>query len=155
MKTILISIIALIFIISCVAAQTPKTGGSKPESDQSRETARVPGQLSGETDTILAPARVAVDTDFEVTVKTGGNGCWNKGDASVVLGDNAADIFVYDLTNATRPGTMCTMIYKQFDHKVTLRFAEKGEAVIRVWARGAGDGPMGKPVIIEKRVIVK
>ena len=156
MNARLISTIGLIFAISCVAAQTPKSHSSKADSDPlGPQAARVPGQLAGDGEAIVVPATIKSDTDFEVTVRTGGDGCWNKGDSSVVLGENSADIFVYDITNATKPGTMCTMIYKQFDHKVILRFAAKGEAVIRVWTRGTGDGPMGKPVIVEKRVTVK
>lgn len=163
MKARTITTLTLLFVISCATAQTPKPTANAPKPEATPEAtvtpaaseqARIPGVLSGEGDNIIVPAAITSGKEFSVTVRTGGNGCWFKGDASVVLGERSADIFVYDLTNATRPGTMCTMIYKQFDHKVALRFAEKGEAVIRIWTRGDGDGPMGKPIIVEKRITV-
>lgn len=153
MKVKLMVLLALVLVTSFVA-QTPTTKKGASEIVASA-AARVPGQLTGDGEPIIVPSSIRAGTDFELTVRTGGDGCWTKGDASVVLGETTADIFVYDMTNATRPGTMCTMIYKQFDHKVRLRFAEKGEALIRVWTRTAGDGPVGKPVIVEKRVTVK
>lgn len=155
MRKKLTAIVFLILLISVVTAQRPKTRKTGPKALPPHQSARVPGQLDGDAGGIITPASVRANKDFEVTVRTGGNGCWTKGDASVVLGESSADIFVYDMTNATKPGTMCTMIYKQFDHQVTLRFETKGEAIIRVWARGAGDTPLGGPVIVEKRITVK
>lgn len=121
---------------------------------------RVPGEFYSESkelsDAIAAPATVAADKDFQVTITTSGNGCVSMADEGVILAEGGADIFVYDFTSATRPGTMCTMIFKQFQHRVTLRFTKKGDAMIRAWGRRPGGaGLMGDPVVIEKRVTVK
>lgn len=157
MKFKTIAIFILVFTISCVTAQTPsKADKIERKPREMAESARVPGEIGSGTDAIVAPATVTANQDFEVTVRTGGNGCVSQGDTGVVLSETSADIFVYDLTSATRPGTMCTMIFKQFEHKVTLRFEKKGEAVIRVWARQSdGKSPTGKPVVVERRISVK
>ena len=77
-------------------------------------------------------------------------------ETGVVLTDMSADVFVHDMTTATRPGIACTMILKQLPHTATLRFSKSGEATIRVWGREqGGNSPFGKPVVVEKRVRVK
>lgn len=146
-------IIAILTVF--VTGQTSKKGNAKSASSVVHNSARLPGQLTGESDSIVIPASVRAGSKFDITIKTGGNGCSSMGDTGVVLGEQSADIFVYDLTSATKPGTMCTMIFKQFDHKARLKFSQKGEAVIRVWVREAGDSPMGKPVVIERKIIVR
>lgn len=105
---------------------------------------------------ISIPATIAANKDFEITVTTSGNGCVRAADTGVILGENTADIFVYDFTTANRPGIVCTMILKSLSHKATLKFTKTGEAVIRVWGRKAGgNAPLGEPVVIEKRVTVR
>ncbi len=155
MKTKLFIIFFFAALAMLVSAQTLKKHKPNTTAKPQTEQARIPGELIGETDNIVIPANVKAGTAFEVTIKTGGSGCSSQDSTSVVLGENSADIFVYDLTSATKPGTMCTMIFKQFDHKARLTFANKGEAVIRVWARTSGDAPMGKPVVIEKTITIK
>lgn len=128
-------------------------------SSSENKQARVPGMLYSESEqpsgAISAPPAVEVNKEFNITVTTSGNGCVTKGDTSVVLSDAGADVFVYDLTTATQPGIVCTMIFKKLEHTATLKFTKKGEAVIRVWARTQGNSPMGEPVVVEKRVKVR
>lgn len=163
MRLRIIAISTLIFIISCVTAQTPPPQTEKKEAEPrpsaspvGAQPARVPGMLDGGDDAIVLPGSVGAGKDFTVKIKTRGNGCVSQGDTAVILGESGADIFVYDTTTATAPGTMCTMIYKQFEHKATLRFDRKGEAVVRIWARGVGDKtPLGNPVVVEKSISVK
>ncbi len=172
MKTKSVAILILAFIISCATAQTTKTENTKantasPVANSAENTAppvknqqaRVPGVLYSESQdlsgSVTAPASVKAGADFQVTVTTSGNGCVSAADEGVILADASADVFVYDFTTATRPGTICTMIFKQLQHKVTLRFAAKGEAVIRVWGRRqGGTSQTGEPVVVEKRVKV-
>lgn len=116
---------------------------------------RVPGQLFGESGDIAAPSEVKADTEFEISISTYGNGCHWMGDTSVVLDETSADVFVYDKTSATKPGTVCTMVFREFEHKARLKFDKKGEAVVRIWARYAGNLPMGKPAVVERKIIVK
>jgi hypothetical protein len=160
----MIALSTLIFVISCVTAQTP-SGQTENKNAQpgpsaiptgSPSAARVPGMLDGGDDAIVVPASAGPGKDFTVTIKTSGNGCVSQGDTAVILGETGADIFVYDTTTATGPGTMCTMIYKQFEHKATMRFERKGDALIRIWARRAGDKtPLGNPVVVEKGISIK
>ncbi len=133
-------------------------GGENMPDD--RQTARVLGVIGFESenlsDGIKAPPTVEANKDFEITVTTSGNGCFSQGDTGVILNESSADVFVYDLTTATRPGIACTMILKQFEHKATLRFSKAGEAVIRVWARRqGGNSPFGEPVVVEKRIKIQ
>ena len=163
MKMKFVAIFALVFVISGVMAQTPMKEAPKSVKRSKAiqhvpaksGAARLPARFTAGA--ITVPASVIAGNDFTITVKTGGNGCSSMGDTSVILGEGSADVFVYDMTTATRPDIMCTMIYKEFDHEATLRFSKKGEAVIRFWTRDHGDAnsPMGKPSIVEKRIIVK
>lgn len=159
----LVTIFTLAVIATCATAQTQKNEMAKSAPTaptEENQPARVLGILGFETkelsDAISAPAAVEANKDFQVTITTSGNGCVSKGDEGIILSESGADIFVYDLTTATRPGIVCTMILKKLDHAVTLRFAQKGEGVIRVWARQQGGAsPLGEPVVVEKRVTVR
>lgn len=151
-KFSILFIIAILTIF--VTAQTSKKVKTKSTMPAASDSARLPGQLTGEGDSIVIPSSARNGVEFEITIKTGGSGCSSKGDTNVVLGERSADIFVYDFTSATKPGMVCTMIFKQFDHKARLKFAKKGEVVIRIWVRDSGDAPMGKPVVIERTITV-
>jgi hypothetical protein len=164
MRVQMIALSTLVFVISCVTAQTPSGPTEKKDAQVgpsavpagSPSVARVPGMLDGGDGAIVVPASAGAGKDFTVTIKTSGNGCVSQGDTAVILGETGADIFVYDTTTATGPGTMCTMIYKQFEHRATMRFDKKGEALIRVWARRAGEKtPLGDPVVVEKGILIK
>lgn len=156
MKTKSFTILIIAILTVFVTAQTSKKGRTRStQLAPGYSSARLPGQLTGESDSLVVPASVKAGSKFEITIKTGGNGCSSMGDTGVVLGEQSADVFVYDLTSATQPGMMCTMIFKQFNHKARLKFSQPGEAVIRVWVREAGDSPMGKPVVVERKIIVK
>ena len=125
-----------------------------------KNTSRILGVIGSDSKTayqsISVPSNIQANRDFEITVTTTGNGCISAADTSVILGEMNADVFVYDFTSANRPGIMCTMIFKTLPHKATLRFANKGEAVIRVWGRRQGSGAnFGEPTVIEKRVTVR
>ncbi len=165
MKTKLITTLVFGFIISCVTAQSPTKQDtinnikSPPQSAEEPQT-RVPGVLGFESNelsnAITVPKTIEANKSFQATVTTSGNGCANAGDTGVILSDNSADVFVYDFTTAIRPGVVCTMILKQFSHTATLSFSKRGEAVIRVWGRRQGGAsPLGEPVIVEKRLMVK
>ena len=149
MKSKLITIFTFVFTISCVTAQTPKKMVDPPLPKQLAEMARVPGELSSD-DAIKLSSAISAGKDVEAVITTGGNGCVSMGDTSFVMTESGADVFVYDMTSATRPGTMCTMIYRHFEHKVMLRFEKAGPATIRVWVK-QGD----KPAVIEKKIVVK
>ncbi len=123
--------------------------------------AMVPGVIGFDSedlsDAVKAPETVKANEEFQIMVNTSGNGCFSKGETSVVMGsDMTVDVFVYDFTVATRPGTVCTLILKNFSHTAALKFEKTGEAVIRVWGRKqGGSSPFGEPVVIEKRIRVR
>ena len=133
--------------------------GNSPEVS-SLEPARVPGIIDygdGRTeDVISVPSSVRANQEFQVTVNTFGGGCEESGDTEVAVTKRRATLTVYDLTTATRPGVVCTMILKRIPHTATLRFANIGQARIRVWGRRVRSGPssVGEPVVIEHRVLV-
>lgn len=130
-----------------------------PPSPPGPQAARILGSLNfrGTQEAIVAPATVGVGQDFPVTIATFGDGCVEKGDEGVILADTGASIFVYDFTTATQPGVACTTILKRLQHTVTLRFAQPGMKVIRVWGRqeGADASPLGAPIVLEQRVLVQ
>jgi hypothetical protein len=120
---------------------------------------RVLGILSSnETqEAVTAPTTAQVGVPFTVTIITSGGGCEEKGDEGVIVADNGATIMVYDLTTATRPGVLCTTIFKQFTHTVNLSFPQPGEKLIQVWGRRTGPGlpAGGVPIVVERRVLVQ
>ncbi|MGB7070428.1 MAG: hypothetical protein WBD22_13120 [Pyrinomonadaceae bacterium] len=161
MKIRLVAISLVIFVVSCVAAQRAGNTPNKPTipaaTPASDSGTIVPGALDTEdASAVTVPQTAQVDKEFQVSVITSGNGCANKGNTSVVLGEKTADVFIYDSTSANRPGIMCTMIHKTFDHTATIKFPQPGEAVVRIWARKhKADLPMGEPVVIAKTVMIK
>lgn len=131
-----------------------------PNNDTSQNSSRILGFLGSDArsaeQAVTIPSNIRADQDFEITVTTSGNGCVGAADTGVILGEMSADVFVYDFTSANRPGIMCTMIFKTLPHKATLRFAKKGDAVIRIWGRRQGSGSnFSEPIVIEKRVAVR
>jgi hypothetical protein len=132
------------------------TGGTAPAGSEAES---VPGILDfhGTQEAVTAPATARVGEDVPVTITTFGDGCVEKGDEAVLLGENIATVFVYDLTTATRPDVRCTTILKTFSHTVTVRFTRAGEARIQVWGRriGADTPPFGVPIVLERRIIVQ
>ncbi|MCW5962336.1 MAG: hypothetical protein KIS76_19400 [Pyrinomonadaceae bacterium] len=132
---------------------------NSPKDDAKRKGARVPGVISFGTEDlsgiIQSPASVKVNEEFEINVISSGDGCVSADGADVIQGENTADVFVYDVTVANKPDIACTKIFKQLSHKATLKFSKTGEAVIRVWGREqGGDDPLGRPVIITKKITV-
>ena len=130
------------------------------ENETNQSSSRILGNLGFDLQTaersISVPSNIQANRDFEITITTSGGGCDGAGDTGVILGEMNADVFVYDFTSANRPGIACTMILKSLSHKATLRFVNRGEAVIRVWGRQqGGDLPFGKPIVIERRVTVR
>ncbi len=135
-------------------------GDSNPPTNDNPSSSRIPGTLGADAraaeQAVSIPSNIRVNQDFEITVTTNGNGCVSAADTGVILGESAADIFVYDFTSANRPGVLCTMIFKTLPHKATLRFTKTGPAVIRIWGRRqGGNSPFGEPIVVEKRVNVR
>lgn len=136
-------------------------GGAAVNPPENKSTAaRILGNLgtdaSSANEAVSIPSNVRANQDFEITVTTSGNGCISAADSGVVLSETEADIFVYDYTAASRPGVMCTMIFKTLPRKATLRFAKSGTATIRIWGRRlGGNAPSGEPIVITKKITVR
>jgi len=120
---------------------------------------RIPGIISfyheATDDVVQAPAEVAANTPFDVTIATFGDGCTTGGDAGVVVTDNVATITVTDLQ---RQPAACPQPLVRFPRTVTLQFATPGEGVIRVEGQRVGPEtdrfPHGTPTTLERRVRV-
>jgi hypothetical protein len=153
-RFLVLSLPAAATLVLCLSPTAAQRSNSAPE-------ARIPGLIdvspAARSEVISAPATVKVGEAFVITVTTSGGGCERPGDASVVLGENEANVMVYDVTVATRPNVACTMIYKRMPHTATLRFTKPGEAVIRVWGRrvGAETPHFGVPAVIDQKITVK
>ena len=125
------------------------------------DEARMPGIIDfhndGKTGVFTAPETVKAREEFEVTISTFGGGCEREGDTFVVVTSAGASVMVYDFTTATSPEVVCTQELKRLNHTVTLRFAEPGEMLIRVWGRRVGPDtpPVGVPILIEHPVTVE
>jgi len=119
----------------------------------------IPGIISfyreATDDVVQAPAEVATNTPFDVTIATFGDGCTTRGDAGVVVSGNVAIITVTDLQ---RQPAACPQPLVRFPRTVTLQFATPGEGVIRVDGQRVGPEtdrfPHGTPTTLERRVRV-
>ena len=142
-----------------IPALLAKACSQNADNQTENQPARIPGALGFDnsqlSEAISAPASAEANKDFQISIITSGNGCVSAGETDVVLSDSSADIFVYDLTSATRPDVVCTMILKQLTHTATLRFTKSGKAIIRVWGRQQSGSPFGKPVVVEKTITVR
>lgn len=156
-KIILIAALAIFPLQLKLLSASPT---ESPTSASVSKEARVLGIIdfnSESQNVITAPQTVKAGKDFEVRISTQGGGCEREGDTSVILLENAASIIVFDFTTATQPGVVCTMILKRLSHTATLRFANPGEVLIRVWGRriAADTPPDGVPLIVERKITVK
>jgi hypothetical protein len=157
MKKMFLSMLLLIFGLYAGPANAADLPLQRPASQE----ALVPGIIDFGDDqskgVLTAPTTVGVGEDFEIRILTFGGGCEREGGASLIMSAAGADVMVYDITVATRPGVVCTAILKRMPHTLTLRFEKPGEALIRVWGRrvGAETPPLGVPDILEHRITIK
>jgi hypothetical protein len=106
---------------------------------------------------IVAPDTVAAGVFFDATVTTvGANGCWSSDGAEVQLAPMVAEVRPHD-RNGRGSNMACTMALVDLPRTVRLRFAEAGEATIRVHGRRVVDGDFQGATegTIEKRVVVR
>jgi hypothetical protein len=106
---------------------------------------------------LTAPESAEVRKDYRLVIKTYGGGCEREGTTSVIFSATGANVFVYDVTTATRPDVICTAEVKRLTHTVVLQFHKPGEALLRIWGRrvGAETPPLGVPFVIEHRVSIR
>jgi hypothetical protein len=80
---------------------------------------------------ISIPDSVAAKTDFTVSFRTSGGGCMKQGDTKVAMIDSrTAEIRPYD-DRVVNP-TSCTANIEFYSHTATLRFAQSGNATVRL-----------------------
>lgn len=123
-------------------------------------TMRVPGVIDffqePTDDVVHPPAEVPVNTPFEVTIATFGDGCTSVGDAAATVTGNVATITVTDLWQRN---TACPQPLLRFPRTVTLQFAMPGEAVVRVtgYRVGPETGGMteGTATTLERQLVVR
>lgn len=123
-------------------------------------TMRVPGVIDffGEptNDVVDAPAEVRVNTPFDVTIATFGDGCTSTGDATVTVTGNVATITV---TDVRQRANACDQPLLRFSRRVTVQFATPGAASIRVTGQRVGPetGGMteGTATTLERQLVVR
>jgi hypothetical protein len=106
---------------------------------------------------LTAPNSAEVRKDYRLVINTFGSGCESVGTASIIFSATGANVFVYDVTTATRADVICTAEVKRMTHRVILRFQKPGEALLRIWGRRVGPEtpPLGVPFVLEHRVSIR
>lgn len=105
---------------------------------------------------ITAPDTVDAGVPFEATITTiGSNGCWREAGAEIELNGNLAVVVPHDYTSEDQAG--CTQALVQLPRSVEIRFAQPGEATLRVKGRKVvgGNHENATPVTVEKRIVVR
>jgi hypothetical protein len=154
-------ITALALLLYLLSAAHPAHTATESPGSRAGEEAVIPGIIDfgeeGSKNVVTAPSNVKVAEDFKITVTTFGGGCEREGTTSMIKTATGADIIVYDVTAATRPGVICTAEIKRLPHKLTLRFDKPGQALIRVWGRRVGPDtpPFGMPAILEHPLMIQ
>ena len=136
-----------------LAACEPATGPGPYEE-------RVVGVLAVAGDTaakaVVVPDSARAGAELRVTVTTVGGGCDRGGEMEVEMRGLVAVLVPYDYTQRERDGT-CPSVVQRFPRTATLRFAQPGNALIRVQGRRIGPDtpPGGVPIQVEKSVTVR
>lgn len=106
---------------------------------------------------ISAPDSVEAGVPFTATITTIGlSGCWEAAGEDIELDRNLAVVVPYDL-DGMREGVACTGSLIELPHPVEIRFAEPGEATLRVRGRKVFKENIQRAdtVVVEKRIVVR
>ena len=122
-------------IAICVGGLSALACHTAAEPDVAPEVGII--EFYSDRSTVLTlPATARAGQDFNVVVRTFGNGCVSAATATVRYNGARATLTPYDNDlSRTSPGVACTDILLRPTHTVTLRFPEAGVATIRVEGR--------------------
>lgn len=99
---------------------------------------------------IEVPSVVSRGVDFEVAVRTFGNGCVTQGDTEVSIAGRTAEVRPFDVfVTQLPPNSACTDILRYYLHRATMRFTEAGVATVRV----RGRAQPGNDIIVVEHVV--
>jgi hypothetical protein len=102
---------------------------------------------------VQIPEVVDRGTDFEVAVRSFGNGCVDQGDTEVSVAGGVGEVRPHDIFVTHMPRNFaCPDILRVHLHRATLRFDQSGAATIRVRGRSQ---PGDTPLVIERTVQVR
>ena len=87
------------------------------------------------------PEQATANVPSEITIWTGGGGCYRRGDTEVVVNGRSAVVTPYDIYEDHDLG--CTLDLTFFEHKATVLFEEPGTAEIELVYKTDGHG--GRP----------
>ena len=125
-------------IPTIVAIALVATVGCRLFTDNEIRRERQPAILQFYEDPIViqVPETVAVASEFEVTVRTYGDGCIDQGDTEVSISGRQASVRPYDhFVTHLPPNYACPDILKVYTHRAVLRFDERGLATVTVHGR--------------------
>ena len=97
---------------------------------------------------VTLPDTVAVDSDFAISLETSGSGCNTIGTTEIkMVDDHTTEVRPWDYAQVN--ATVCTAVYKLFDHHATLRFAKTGIATVHVIGQaGGGTSEVTRTVVV-------
>lgn len=145
--------VALFPFLALLAACEPATEPGPLEE-------RVVGVIAvaGDTTTrvLVVPDSARVGVGFEVTVTTFGGGCDRAGEIEAEIRGLVATLHPYDYTRKDG-GAVCEPGVRRLPRTTTLRFAEPGNALIRMQGRRVGPNtpPGGVTIQVERLVRVR
>lgn len=106
---------------------------------------------SDRSEVLTVPATARAGEDFEVVVRTFGNGCVSAAGTGVRYRGATAVLTPYDNDMSRSPRVICLDILNRPVHTVTLRFPNAGVATVRVNGRSE---PAGQAATVEATIVV-
>jgi hypothetical protein len=143
-------------LISCLGCLVLACGfitGEEEEEEITRE--RLIGTIEFYSDPvrIQLPGTVLRGVTFDVTVRTYGGGCIDKGDTEVEVNGLAAQVTPYDIEVTHMPaGSVCTADLRFYEHIGEVRFDQSGTATVVVRGRKK---PQDVIISVERAVNVR
>lgn len=107
---------------------------------------------SDRSEVLTVPATAHAGEDFEVVVRTFGNGCVSAAGTGVRYRGDVVVLTPYDNDmSRLSPGVICLDILNRPIHTVTLRFPNAGVATVRVDGRSE---PTGQTATVETTLVI-
>ena len=147
-----LALLVLAATVACSSGPGPTDAGSDDVGANRVGEGRQVGVLAfhGDSAHVTVPESVAAGEEAAIVVLTYGGGCVRTGDTEVAVTGLVAELTPYD--HFPPAGAICTADLRLNRHAVTVRFAERGRATVRVRGR---ELPSGRVITVVRHITVR
>lgn len=145
----LVLVVALV-CISAVGCSRQTTAGD-PRRGSTEVRTPVLAHLPRGSESLHTPDTVHAGQPFEVTFRTSGNSCIEKGTPRVRSWHGRAVITAYDIEIETPPVTVCQDYEQVFHHSVEVSLPDPGASVLELHGY---DNRM-RPIVYSREIVVQ